>query len=72
MKSIHEIFVKLFSRKILLHATQFHKKILFRLRAMEQPTKLIKTSNLELKRQSGSTARLRASSPIVEQNAPLV
>lgn len=39
---------------------------------MEQPTKLIKTSNLELKRQSGSTARLRASSPIVEQNAPLV
>ena len=39
---------------------------------MEQPTKLIKQANLELKRQSGSTARLRASSPIVEQNAPLI
>lgn len=41
-----------------------------RLRAMEQPTKLITQANLELKRQSGSTARLRASSPITEQNAP--
>ena len=43
-----------------------------RLRAMEQPTKLITQANLELKRQSGSTARLRASSPIAEQNAPLI
>ena len=40
-----------------------------RLRAMEQPNKLITQANLELKRQSGSTARLRASSPM-DQNAP--
>ena len=36
---------------------------------MEQPNKLITQANLELKRQSGSTARLRASSPM-DQNAP--
>jgi hypothetical protein len=44
-----------------------------RLRALEQPTKprFQRQDNLELKRQSGSTARLRASSPM-DQNAPLM
>ena len=45
-----------------------------RLRAMDPPSKnprFIRQDNLELKRQSGSTARLRASSPI-EQQAPLI
>lgn len=45
-----------------------------RLRAMESPSKpsrLLRQDNLELKRQSGSTARLRASSPL-DQEAPLI
>merc|ERR1719219_2881417 len=42
---------------------------------MEPPTKprlLRQATNLELKRQSGSTAKLRASSPIEQDQAPLI